>query len=169
MDQARKTNLTLFAGLAVFSTLISQLSGYWVNQWLAVGQSHKVFSFLYMTHVRNFGGIFGFKQGSGWWFAAFASVVLLGLIIYIWRAKDMARLEYLCFAVIIGGGLSNILDRFFYGSVIDYFDVRGIPHWHYIFNTADVLIHVGIWPMLIYSFWPRGKEAAEKENTVEES
>lgn len=169
MEQAKKTNLTLFSLLALFSTVISQLSGFWVNRWLAVGESHQVFSFLYMTHVRNFGGIFGFKQGSGWWFAAFAGVVLLGLILYIWRTKDMVRLEYLCFACIIGGGLSNILDRFLYGSVIDYFDVRGIPHWHYIFNTADVLIHVGIWPMLIYSFWPRGEDASGKQDAADQT
>lgn len=155
MNQDKQTNLTLFSIVALVSAVVSQLSGFLVNRALVVGQSHEVLSFFYLTHVRNFGGIFGLKQGSGWWFAGFSGVVLVGLMVYLFRAKDISRLEYLCFAFIIGGGVSNILDRLIYGSVIDYFDVRGIPYWHYIFNTADVLIHVGIWPMLIYGFWPR--------------
>jgi len=39
-----------------------------------------------------------------------------------------------------------------YGSVIDFIDIQHIPYWSYIFNTADLMIHVGIWPMLILSF-----------------
>jgi signal peptidase II len=46
-----------------------------------------------------------------------------------------------------------VLDRLIYGSVIDFIDVQGIPYWHYVFNTADVMIHLGIWPMLAIGLW----------------
>ena len=36
-----------------------------------------------------------------------------------------------------------------YGAVIDFIDIQGIPRWNYIFNTADVAIHVGLWPLAI--------------------
>jgi signal peptidase II len=45
------------------------------------------------------------------------------------------------------------LDRVIYGSVIDFIDVQNIPLWNYIFNTADLMIHVGIWPMLALSLY----------------
>lgn len=43
-------------------------------------------------------------------------------------------------ALIVAGGLSNIIDRFLYGGVIDYFKIGGWP----IFNIADILIVVGV-------------------------
>ena len=66
------------------------------------------------------------------------------------RNSALNRLERVCLGLIVGGGFSNVLDRVLHGSVIDFIDVRGIPHWHYIFNTADVLIHLGIWPLVLY-------------------
>ena len=37
--------------------------------------------------------------------------------------------------------------------VIDFIDIQNIPFWSYIFNTADLMIHVGIWPMLALSLY----------------
>jgi signal peptidase II len=87
-------------------------------------------------------------QGQGWLFGALSVLLLAGVCAYLWFGAVLARVEYLCFGLIVGGGASNILDRWVYGSVIDFIDVQGIPYWHYVFNTADVMIHLGIWPML---------------------
>ena len=72
---------------------------------------------------------------------------------YLWFGNSVRRYEYVCFGFIVGGGASNILDRLIYGSVIDFIDIQHIPYWNYVFNTADVMVHVGIWPMLILSFF----------------
>ena len=64
----------------------------------------------------------------------------------------LERYEYICFGFVVGGGAGNITDRLIYGSVIDFIDIQQIPFWHYVFNTADVMIHLGIWPLLIISF-----------------
>ncbi|MEC7765651.1 MAG: signal peptidase II, partial [Pseudomonadota bacterium] len=76
------------------------------------------------------------------------------------------RYEYICFGFIVGGGGSNILDRLVYGSVIDFINIQQIPYWNYIFNTADLMVHVGIWPMLILSFLVQ-PSATHSENSPE--
>lgn len=135
----------LTAGLCL---LIAQLVGYWVNASIPEGSSLQINALLNFTHVRNHGGVFGMAQGQGWLFGAFSVLLLAGVCAYLWFGAVLARIEYLCFGLIVGGGASNILDRWVYGSVIDFIDVQGIPYWHYVFNTADVMIHLGIWPML---------------------
>mgnify|MGYP001027454128 FL=1 len=136
----------LTAGLCL---LIAQLIGYWVNVSIPEGSSVELNPLLHLTHVRNHGGVFGMAQGQGWLFGAFSVLLLAGVCAYLWFGAALARVEYLCFGLIVGGGASNILDRWVYGSVIDFINVQGIPFWHYVFNPADVMIHLGIWPMLL--------------------
>jgi len=135
----------LTAGLCL---LVAQLVGYWVNASIPEGSSLQINALLNFTHVRNHGGVFGMAQGQGWLFGALSVLLLAGVCAYLWFGAVLARVEYLCFGLIVGGGASNILDRWVYGSVIDFIDVQGIPYWHYVFNTADFMIHLGIWPML---------------------
>jgi signal peptidase II len=77
--------------------------------------------------------------------------LIITLIVYLTRSRSVQFYEYICFGFVVGGGSSNVLDRLIYGSVIDVIDVQHIAFWHYIFNVADVMIHVGLWPMLFFS------------------
>lgn len=144
-------NRILFIFLALVCLALSQLSGYLVNSHLDIGESYQVNSFLDISHVRNYGGVFGSFHGKGWLFASFSIVLLSGLSAYVLLNKNLKRYEYICFGIILGAGMSNVLDRFIYGSVIDFINVKGIPYWNYVFNTADTFIHVGVWPLIFFS------------------
>ena len=50
-------------------------------------------------------------------------------------------------ALILAGTISNVLDRLFYGGVVDYIDLSIIP----TFNVADIVIILGI-VLLFYNF-----------------
>lgn len=68
--------------------------------------------------------------------------------IYLLNNKNLFKEYYLPIALLFTGGLSNILDRFTYGGVVDYF------YWHYgfefaIFNLADVIINCAV-AIIIY-------------------
>ena len=59
------------------------------------------------------------------------------------------------------GGLSNILDRFTYEGVVDYF------YWHYgfefaIFNIADVMINIAV-AIIIYKQINKSREEKKKK------
>jgi signal peptidase II len=145
----RSRFLIVFALLSATCLGLSQLSSYLVNTYIELGHSVVITSFLHFTHIRNMGGVFGLAQGQGWMFALFSLALISALVVYLLRSNQVRVYEFLCFGFIAGGGLGNILDRMIYGSVIDFIDVKGVPFWHYIFNTADTFIHIGLWPMLV--------------------
>jgi len=71
--------------------------------------------------------------------------LLIALIatIYLLKNKEVFYSYYIPISMIYAAGLSNILDRFTYGAVVDYF------YWHYgfefaIFNIADVMINISV-------------------------
>ena len=51
-------------------------------------------------------------------------------------------------ALIISGGIGNMIDRISLGYVIDMIDFYGI--WPYIFNVADSFVCVGAGMMVLY-------------------
>tara|TARA_Y100000996_G_C22358767_1_gene575969 strand:+ start:317 stop:775 length:459 start_codon:yes stop_codon:yes gene_type:complete len=143
--------MSLYGLIVLLVLVICQLGGVWVNSNIPQNTSIEINNFLYLTHIRNFGGIFGLAQNMGWLFGLISLILLAGVSVYLWKHSSAQRYEYVCFGFIVGGGLSNVLDRLIYGSVIDFIDFQNIPLWNYIFNTADLMIHIGIWPMLILS------------------
>ena len=87
------------------------------------------------------------------------SIVSIAMI-YLFLNKDVFKEYYLPIALLFAGGLSNILDRFTYGGVVDYF------YWHYgfefaIFNFADVMIDLGV-VIIIYKQIKQSREEKKK-------
>lgn len=144
-----------FLTIAAITLGLSQISSYLIQNALAIGESVVLIEgALNFTHVRNMGGVFGMAQGKGYIFAILSAALLAALMFYLLCSRQARAYEFICFGFVAGGGASNIVDRLVYGSVIDFIDVQGIPYWNYVFNTADVFIHVGLWPMLFIGlFW----------------
>ncbi|MEK7259877.1 MAG: signal peptidase II [Pseudomonadota bacterium] len=152
--------MTIFSAIALTVMLVSQIGSYLVNSMIPMGSTVEWTPLVHLTHIRNMGGVFGMFQGRGWLFAIFSVALIGGLIVYLLRSTSVKPYEYVCFGFIAGGGISNILDRLIYGSVVDFINVQHIPYWHYIFNTADVMVHVGLWPMLYLSLFERDNHTA---------
>lgn len=154
--------MLVFSAIALVVVFISQTGSYLVNSMIPIGSTVEWNALVHLTHIRNMGGVFGMFQGSGWVFALFSVGLITGLVVYLLRSTSVQGYEYVCFGFIAGGGISNVLDRMIYGSVIDFINVQHIPYWHYIFNTADMMVHVGLWPMLWFSFFQRDQSMAQR-------
>jgi signal peptidase II len=152
-QSTRQKHFVWFALIALACLGLSQLGSYLVYQYLPQGETIIVLPVLHFTHIRNLGGVFGMAQGQGWLFAVFSLALIAALIVYLWRSSKVRTYEFVCFGFVAGGGISNVLDRLIYGSVIDFINVQGIPYWNYIFNTADTFIHIGLWPMLFIALF----------------
>ncbi len=75
-------------------------------------------------------------------------VVVLG---YLFWDKQILRDYAFAIGLVLGGGVSNLLDRFMQEGVVDY------VYWHCgfdfaIFNFADVMIDLGVLLILIFTF-----------------
>ena len=93
--------------------------------------------------VFNTGVAFSFFTWLGEWLKYIQVFIVFIMIGVLFMQKELFRSHYIPFAMMLGAGLSNVLDRFLHGGVVDYI------HWHYwfdfpIFNFADVVIDCGI-------------------------
>lgn len=79
------------------------------------------------------------------------TVVLLYVIYYIVKTKELDRLSLIAFCCIVGGGIANVFDRIVYGQVTDFFfiDLGGVFKTG-IFNIADISVTTGM-ILLLYS------------------
>ncbi|MFH1508684.1 MAG: signal peptidase II [bacterium] len=102
--------------------------------------------YLYLEYFMNDGIAFGLPLPS------YLMIILLplGFILLFWhflqQKKIVAETIQLAFLLLFAGGLSNLLDRFVYGQVIDYITISGFT----IFNLADLAILYGAVLLLIH-------------------
>jgi signal peptidase II len=76
-----------------------------------------------------------------------ASLLATGLIVALWWQRRRAGwLAHLAFALVLAGGVGNLVDRAFKGYVVDFVHVQ---HWP-VFNAADAYLVVGIGLLLLF-------------------
>ena len=87
-----------------------------------------------------------------------AVTALIALAVFIWMMREKLLWDIVALALILGGALGNIRDRFLLGYVIDYADFHiGDVRPFMIFNIADAAITIGVVIILARSFFLREK------------
>lgn len=132
------------AAIAVAAVGADQLTKYVVTSQLALDDGVHIVGPFWIHHVRNSGIAFGL-------FASATVVVILATGVAVtWMlaffARSGARHPVLPVALglVIGGSLSNLLDRVRLGYVTDFLDFRYWP----AFNLADSFIVIGVLVLL---------------------
>jgi signal peptidase II len=94
-----------------------------------------------------------------WSLVVFVSIVLAGMLRYVWTSPEMNWVSILGGSLLVGGGSSNLIDRLLNdGAVVDFMNM-GIGNLRTgIFNVADVAIMVGIGILLASSLFQQFKE-----------
>lgn len=89
------------------------------------------------------------------------TLVLIYVIYYIVKTKELDRLSLIAFCCIIGGGIANVFDRIAYGEVTDFFFIRITDTLKTgIFNVADLSVTMGM-IMLLFSGFSKKKKTEE--------
>lgn len=102
-----------------------------------------------LTNVENTGAMLGFGQDFPPILKRilFQGLPLLVLVILLYRTltrPNLNQLLLLAFALVIGGGIGNLIDRIVHGSVTDFFQLRLGFLRTGIFNIADVAVTTGV-------------------------
>lgn len=80
---------------------------------------------------------------------ALPALLLIGILVYIFRDKTLTRWQTAAMAFIVGGGLSNIVDRVLNEYVVDMMHIQLTDSIETgIFNVADMAIMLGMFMML---------------------
>jgi signal peptidase II len=93
------------------------------------------------------------KMASFWLLSILPLCFLLGLAVYtIRRSKEMSFPKIFSFALIIAGGLGNIIDRIVFDRHVTDFMILRILNLHTgIFNVADVCVTAGAIGLLFFN------------------
>jgi signal peptidase II len=161
----RRANLRAFLpwlALICLVIVLDQVTKEWAlaHPQLAIGGRIEVTPFFDLVLAFNRGAAFSFlAEHSGWqrwFFTVLALAVSAWLLALIWQHR-FERLQPCAFALIIGGALGNVIDRFNYGAVVDFLSVHAGPYYWPAFNLADSAIVLGVGLMLVAHFRARVK------------
>ena len=94
-----------------------------------------------------------------WILSVLVGAFLGGCLYYLWTQSKMGKFSTLGYALIAGGGFSNLCDRFFRsgGRVIDFLNLGLGSLRTGVFNLADVYIMTGVGLLLWVSFSNRDR------------
>ena len=122
---------------------------------------------LNLYYTLNNGAAFSKLSGKTVLLIVITSIVILGLLILV-ITKRVRRPVYLCsIALIVGGGIGNLIDRIFNnGLVVDFIDVRIINFA--IFNFADICAVCGAGLLLLTVIIDEIREIKRKRSEPED-
>jgi signal peptidase II len=124
--------------------------------------------FFDLTYTENRGVSLGMFQASSMetrW-ALVALTAGIALIVLVWLMRERKFGDIAGLALILGGAIGNIRDRYDLGYVIDYADFHiGDFRPFLIFNIADAAITIGVLIILARSLLVREKDETETGDT----
>ena len=139
-----------------------------VSKWYIVGpldlrrvRHIDLLPFFDFTYTENRGVSLGMFQANSmetrWALVALTAGIALVVLVWLMREKKLGDIAGL--ALILGGALGNIRDRFELGYVIDFADLHiGTFRPFMIFNIADAAITFGVLIILARSLLVRDKD-----------
>ncbi len=140
-------------GIAALLVLIDQISKLYILKNFEIGEikelitigSQKIFS---ITHVRNSGAAWSIMEGKTI-FLIGLPVLIIGFVMFLLLSgKVKSKFEYVAYALVIAGGVGNLIDRIRFNEVVDFikWEVFEFP----VFNVADICIVVGAFMACFY-------------------
>lgn len=149
--------------------LLDQLSKYFVVQYLKpVGSVTVIENILDLTYVENTGAAFGsFSENRVVFMTASVVIIaVLGFVMFKFRGQN--KLFDVCLALIVGGGIGNMIDRIRLGYVVDFIDFCAFDFWKYIFNVADSAVVVGCILAIAYVLFDRRNKVLVQKSSGED-
>lgn len=137
-------------GVAFISVLVDQLIKQLVIRHYEFAHSVDIIpNFFRITYLKNTGAAFSVLMGN----QLFLIFVTLGFLLLIYfffiKGQKLNKLEMYLYGFLIGGALSNLIDRIHYNYVIDYLDFNIGDYNYPVFNFADICIVISIIGLIV--------------------
>ncbi|NTU52936.1 MAG: signal peptidase II [Chlorobiaceae bacterium] len=152
--------MALFYLLAVLAAFVDRLTKLLAIRFLRDGEPGIVIipDWFKLTYTENLGIAFGVQFLPPLGVLFLTILISVGVILYVRRSKNRSPLFMTAFALILGGGVGNMIDRIMLGHVVDfiYFDLYHgmflglqLDLWP-IFNVADSCITIGACLLMLF-------------------
>ena len=164
-----KKHLALYLFVIFAIIVFDQYTKYLVASNFYLGESVKVIDgLLNFTYARNMGAAFSFGGNFENWlryllFLALPVVACVWLFALLIKSFKGPRMLSWAYALILGGAIGNLIDRFRLDYVVDFIDFyQGDAHFA-TFNIADSAISVAAGLLILDYFLNRKQEKEMKQ------
>lgn len=152
----------IFWVIAALCTFIDRATKMLAEARIAAGETVDVikigdFRILWFSLHHNTGAAFSSFTGMT---AALSvvTVVLLAVVIIFYMKSSRGKMVTLCYGMILGGGIGNLIDRIVFSRVTDFINL--FP-FNFIFNFADFCVVIGAILLCVwYLFFDKEAAAA---------
>ena len=141
--------------VAVAAATADQLTKAIVSSQLVVGDAVEIVGPFAIHHVRNTGIAFGLFSGATSIVIVLTCLAIGALVAFFARSGRRHPLLPVAVGLVLGGSVSNLVDRLRLGHVTDFLD---LDYWP-AFNLADTFIVVGV-GLLFLSFVAADRSSA---------
>jgi signal peptidase II len=138
------TQWLALAAIACTAIAADQLTKYIVTSQLRLDDGLHVLGPFWIHHVRNSGIAFGLFASATPVVIVLTGVAVGWMLVFFARSGARHPILPIALGLVIGGSLSNLLDRVRLGYVTDFLDFRYWP----AFNLADSFIVIGVLVLL---------------------
>ena len=129
------------AVVMVLVILLDQITKIAVRTFMVEGQSISIIDgFFSLAYFNNTGVAFSFLSGHRWIVTILQVIVVVFVAVLLFKTKGKRKLYDISLAMILGGGIGNVIDRIMFGSVTDMISFKIFPP---VFNVADIGVTVG--------------------------
>lgn len=186
---SKTPRLSLCFGLILITSLLDQLSKWWVIEryfrlrsyeadgpslnfitWLTTLPQERfpfykteITSFFNLVMVWNQGVSFGMFSSEHQWMPYALGLMALALcsVFLVWMWRSTSVFASFAIALIISGAISNVWDRARFGGVADFLDFHVASYHWPAFNIADSCIVIGVAGLAIHSLFFEKKTPTE--------
>jgi signal peptidase II len=147
-----RSPLWTWLALATIIILIDQFTKILIVGAYRLGDSTRVTSFFNIVRVHNEGAAFSFLASAGGWQRWFFTAIgMIAVIAIVWMLRSHAgqKLFALALSLILGGAVGNVIDRVWYGYVVDFLDFHTAGIHFPAFNVADSAITLGAFCLIL--------------------
>lgn len=166
----RKSRLTWLTVVTLVVVGIDQWSKvHAVAQWKGQPSQHFFGDVFRIEYAENDGAFLSLlanqpPQVRFWVLTVFNGLLLGGVTLFLLKSPEMRRWTFFALALVVAGGVGNLIDRVRFGYVIDYFNLGLGGLRTGIFNVADMAISAGFIMLLPYVIWGDApQKSAEKQ------
>lgn len=134
-----KKKIILISSILIVVDLIIKII---VDNYL-LGEIIIINNFFYLKKVYNTGAAFSLFSGNTLFLILSSVIIFVYLLEYLKSFKNN-KFTVISFSFMFAGLIGNLIDRIFYGHVIDYIKFEIFSYNAPIFNFADMLIFFGV-------------------------
>lgn len=142
IKKKKPLDYTLYTLIIIVGIVLDQITKFLTVTLLELYETFPIIEgVIHFTRVHNTGAAFGSMKDARWIFMIVSAVAITTMLAYLYFGHATSRLYEISLAMVISGGIGNMIDRVALGYVIDFIDFRLINFA--VFNGADSFVCVG--------------------------